>query len=61
MHAGWVVAERFGVYLFGRTAGTLPFLFGQSDVVSKSFMALLVAIGFLAWNLYKRRKAAPAG
>ena len=61
MHAGWVVAMRSGGYLFDRQADHLPLLFGQSDVVSKSFMALLVAIGFLAWILHKRRKAAPPG
>ncbi|MFP6905791.1 MAG: CPBP family intramembrane glutamic endopeptidase, partial [Verrucomicrobiota bacterium] len=61
MHAGWVVAMRSGGYLFDRQADHLLLLFGQSDVVSKSFMALLVAIAFLAWNVHKRRKAAPPG
>jgi membrane protease YdiL (CAAX protease family) len=57
MHAGWVVAMRFGGYLFDRSADHPSLLFGQSDVVSKSYAGLLVATLFLLWILRRNREA----
>ncbi|MFT5125855.1 MAG: hypothetical protein ACI97B_004506, partial [Verrucomicrobiales bacterium] len=44
-------------YLFDRSADHPSLLFGQSDVVSKSYAGLLVATLFLLWILRRNREA----
>jgi len=54
LHTGWVIMMRGGIYLFERDPSVLPWLYGRSDIISKSWAATVMAL-FL-WALYSRPK-----
>ena len=54
LHAGWVWVIQMGTHLFKREPERLTALFGPSILVSKSYMALLVSLVFLAVLLVYR-------
>ena len=61
LHAGWVWVMRAGTDLFERDRERLGLLFGPSNIVSKSWIALAVIVLFLAAALGWPRKKVPAG
>jgi hypothetical protein len=55
LHAGLVWLMRIGGYFFERNEARLLWLFGDSEVVSKSYIALFVLTAFLAVSLWLAR------
>jgi len=50
LHAGWVFAMRLGGYLVAaEPEASFAWLYGPSDVIGKSYAALLLLIVFLIW------------
>lgn len=56
LHAGLVWLMRIGGYFLERNEARLPWLFGDSDVVSKSYIALFVMGAFTVVSLWMCRK-----
>lgn len=54
LHSGWVWIIAVGSEVFERNIQRLPFLFGKSEVVSKSWIALFTIALFLLWGLALR-------
>jgi uncharacterized protein len=61
LHAGLVWLMRIGGYFFERNGARLPWLFGDSDAVSKSYIALFVLGGGMAVSLWLARGRADGG
>jgi uncharacterized protein len=55
LHAGLVWLMRIGGYFFERNEARLLWLFGDSEVVSKSYIALFVLTAFLVVSLWLAR------
>ena len=51
LHAGLVWLMRIGGYFFERNTARLPWLFGDDDVVSKSYVALFILGAFMVISL----------
>jgi membrane protease YdiL (CAAX protease family) len=54
LHTGWVLVIRMSGYLFNRDRDHLPILYGEGEVISETYLTLFVAIGFLAFLLWKK-------
>ena len=55
LHAGLVWLMRIGGYFLERNEARMPWLFGDSDVVSKSYIALFVMGAFMVVSLWMCR------
>ena len=47
LHTGWVLIIRFAGYLFNRDKEQWPLLFSDGEVISQTYLTLLVAVVFL--------------
>jgi len=56
LHGGWVLAMRTGSYIFKRNPDVLPGMFGQGDLISKGYLALIVVSLFFAAALLEKRR-----
>lgn len=56
LHAGWVALMRSGSLCFSRENDVLPLLYGNGNVIAKTWMAFAVCAVFLAVVLFVRRK-----
>lgn len=55
LHAGWVWVMRIGTYFFDRNDAVLGGLFGESEIISKSVIALILVSLFFVGALVRRR------
>lgn len=60
LHGGWVLAMRTGGYVFDRNNHVLPAWFGQGDLISKGYIALIVVSLFFVAALAERRRKSDA-
>ncbi len=58
LHAGWVVALRFGSLVLDRDRDVMSFVFDRHDVISKAPVAIPVILLFLVAGLLTRGRAA---
>jgi hypothetical protein len=61
LHAGWVWVMRVGVYFFERNVEHLRVLFGSTELVSKSYIALLVILTFFGVALLAPNRSGSRG
>jgi len=57
LHTGWVIVIRLSGYYFNRDSNELPLLFGEGELVSKTYLTLIVSIGFLLYFWRSGKKA----
>jgi membrane protease YdiL (CAAX protease family) len=61
LHAGWVLVMRAGILVWDRNLAQAPGWYGPSDLISKSWAALLFALLWLAVGEWRRRTRPPTG
>ena len=55
LHTGWVLVIRLSGYLYNRNGEQYPVLFSDSELISKTYLSLFVAIGFLVFYIKRVR------